>query len=162
MKAHGQGLGESRVADGHVRRHGYALRRIDHDGLGKAALHVRRLAGAAHEEDGLTEILAAFPAELALAAEAGRVHGHLVAGTEVAGARGFDHLAGDLVAEDQRLGHDEVAGPAVLEIVQVGAADAAGGNPHAHAAMAERLRRPLLDTQVARAVQDDRAPHVPG
>ena len=55
----------------------------------------------------------------------------------------LDDLAGDLVAEDQRRGDDEIAGPRMAEIVQVGAADAAGAEAHAHHARRERPERVL-------------------
>ena len=43
-----------------------------------------------------------------------------------AGRVDFGDLAGELMAEDQRLGEDKIAGAAMTEIMQVAAADAAG------------------------------------
>jgi hypothetical protein len=63
------------------------------------------------------------------------------------GAEPGDH-ARCLVAGDQRLAHRERADPAVLEVVQVGAADAAGAELQLDVVRAELGRCFLLEAQV--------------
>ena len=85
----------------------------------------------------------------AVPAPARRVDGDPVAGLQPGGPiRDLDDLARDLVAERQGRLHDEIAGPAVPEVVHVGAADPAGAELHAHHPGGERRRRRLDHAQV--------------
>jgi hypothetical protein len=52
------------------------------------------------------------------------------------------------VTENQRFAHHEIAGSAVTEIVQVGAANAAGAQPDADHALSEAAERALDDAQI--------------
>ena len=97
---------------------------------------------------------AAFAAAGAMAAPARRIDRDAVADAEAgAPAVDLDDLAGDLVAKHQRRGDDEVAGPRMAEIVQVGAADAAGAEADAHHAGRERPERAFDHAQVLRPEQ---------
>src|SRR6218665_496097 len=64
----------------------------------------------------------------------------------------FQHLAGSLVPRGQRRADDKVADPAMLVVVQVGAADTDRLDPHAHLVRGQRLGRPVGDAQIARAM----------
>ena len=68
-------------------------------------------------------------------------------------AADLDDLARNLVAEDQRRGDDEIAGPCMAEIVQVGAADAACAEAYPHHSRRERPERMLRDAQILGAEQ---------
>ena len=69
------------------------------------------------------------------------------------GACDLDDLAGDLVAEHQRRGHDEIAGAGVAVVMHVGAANAAGAETDTHHARDKRIERPLDHAQIFRAEQ---------
>ena len=79
--------------------------------------------------------------------------------TLIRASLGADRLddARDLVAEDHRLAQPHGAEAAVVVIVQVGAADAAEGDPHANLARAERRNGASLDPEVLGGVGDDGA-----
>jgi len=159
VQADRQRLGQGRVLDRDVVGDRKAAAGLDVQGLDEAALHVRALAGAAHEEDVAAQVEPRLVAARADAAGPRRVDRDPLAEPQVAprggpGAAQVDDLAGDLVAEDQRLDHLEAAGPAVQEVVQVGAADAAAAEAHPDLARGQRLLLDLLEAQVVGSVQD--------
>ena len=98
---------------------------------------------------------ASRPAVAAGEAGAARIERGLRARREAVNAGpGFDDDAGDLVAQHQRLAHQEIADRAAMVVVQVGAADAAVGDAHPHLI---RRKRPVLDrfdAQILPAVTD--------
>jgi hypothetical protein len=69
----------------------------------------------------------------------------------------LDHVARDLMSEDQGLAHREVADPALEVIVQIGAADTPRPESHPHLIRPERQGRSLLDPQLPRRVQHTHA-----
>src|SRR5437773_1637512 len=98
------------------------------------------------------------PAPAALGAAAARHPGFerdAAAQTVAAGVRavGGDDAA-CLVAEDERLPHDEVADPAVLVVVRVGAAHADGADRHQHLMGFGLGDGTCFEAQVADAVED--------
>ena len=90
------------------------------------------------------------------AAGPARADRHAVADREArdAGADFLDH-AGDLVAEHHRLLDADGAEAAVLVVVQVRAADAAGAHAHAGLAGADGGRLDGFDAKVAGGVDDE-------
>ena len=134
----GQRLRERELAQRHVARDRIALPLAHHEVLAEHALHVRVEAGAAEEAHVAAELLAALAAVVALAARVRRAHRHLVADLDP-GDAGADRGDGGrrLVARNQRLAHDEAAVAALVVIMDVRTADAAGAQPQQHLAGAD-------------------------
>ena len=106
---------------------GMTLARLRHQPLAKRALDVRKAHRAAVEAHVEAMLLDALLAIAASAAGPARAHRHPLADGEAgdAGTEPGDPAA-DLVTEDHRLLDPHRAETAMLVIVQVGAADAAG------------------------------------
>src|SRR5277367_5504854 len=126
--------------------------------LAKSALHMwetHRTAVEAHVE---TVVLPPLEAELARVAGEARVHRDPVADRYAArlGPDGRDD-AGDLMAEHHRLAQPHDSEAAVIVIMQVRTADAAGADAHERLCVADLGRGPFLDPQILRGVSDDRA-----
>jgi hypothetical protein len=117
---------------------------------------VRHTHGAAHEahvEALIPHPLAAMEAD---AAGLARIHRHPHAGLKmrhIAG-NGGDHT-GDFVTERHRLLDPDRAEPAVMIVVQVRTADAAGGDLDAHFAGTRRRIGKAVDPQVLWRMNDD-------
>lgn len=102
-----------------------------HHHLLQRPLRVRGPAlGRAAKLHAAADVVAAGGAELARAARQADLERDAVAGGERRD-RGPDglHDAGGLVAEGERLEHEDVAVAEVVVVVQVGAAEAGGGDP---------------------------------
>ena len=67
----------------------------------------------------------------------------------------LDH-ADELVAENERLRQDDVADPALVEPVQVGAAKPDGGHAHEDLVFAGRRHRLLVQPKIAPVVKAER------
>jgi hypothetical protein len=65
--------------------------------------------------------------------------------------------AGDLMAEDHRLAQAHGAKTAVVEVMEIGAADAPEGDSHRNLAGANLRRGHVFDPQVLRSIGDDGA-----
>ena len=114
-----------------------------HEVLTEQALCVREHAGAAEEEHAPAQVQAPAAAVVALAAGVRGIDGDAVTRLHARdlGADRLDHARG-LVPRHQRLADHEGADAAVLPVVQVGAADAAGAQAQPHVVRAERRGRP--------------------
>jgi hypothetical protein len=153
----GKGLGHGEFGD---RGAGCrdALDRIADENLAESALDMGHRHGAAIEAHVEALVRQAAQAEAAMPAGAARVHGDAVARFHACHVRRhFGDRAGDLMAEDHRLAHAHGAEAAMVVIMQVGAADAARLDAHGDLAGAERLDGALLDPQIFRRVDHDRA-----
>src|SRR5271168_1135865 len=126
--------------------------------LAKRALHMWETHRAAIETHIETMVLPALEAELARVAGEARVHRDPIADRDAAslGADGLDD-ARDLMAEHHRLAQPHDSEAAVIVIMQVRAADAAGGNAHERLRFADLGRGPFLDPQIPGGVSDNRA-----
>lgn len=110
---------------------------------------MRKHARAAKEMHVLAQLLASLPAIPAAAAGMRRTHRDLVAGLDARDAgTGRDDDSRRLVPGNQRLAHDETAVSSVLEIVEIGAADAARTEGEQHLSHARNRRLLRLDAQV--------------
>jgi hypothetical protein len=139
VQADGEWFGERRSLEGYMPGNLDALRRRGVEDAGETALHVRRLRRRAHEIDVLAEIGAVLEAAGATPAPARRIDRDVVADAQAFHrAVDLDDFAGDLVAENQRRGNDEIAGARMAKIVQVGAADTTRAEAHPHHARRER------------------------
>ena len=134
-----------------------ALALVDREPLAEGALHMGKAHCAAVEEHVAAMIVEPGLAEVALAARPARVDRDDVAGANRrhAGTHG-SHRSGDLVAEDHRLLQANSAEAAMVIVVEVGAADAAGADGDLDLAVAERFLLPLVDPQIVLAVNADR------
>ncbi len=154
VQADRERLGHGRDAVGHGLRDHVALALQAHQLLLERALDVRKDRGAAIEGHAPAEVGAAGLAGAALPAGLARIDRDPVAGLDARDvAPDLDHLARDLVAEDQRLAQRKIADPALVVVVQVRAADAARPEPDAHLLRPERRLRPLLEPQVLGRMQ---------
>src|SRR6218665_1719392 len=153
VQRHRQRLAKSRDLVGERVGHGNALRGIEHHLLAHRTLHMRPFAGAAEEVDVFAMVGRAGAAETADTATARWIERHPLARLQALHLRAqFQHLAGSLVPRGQRRADDKVADPAMLVVVQVGAADTDRLDPHAHLVRSQRLGRPVGDAQIARAM----------
>ena len=137
-------------------RHG--LRRIDRDVFAKPALHVRHPHRAAHEAHVQALIAHPFAAMDTDAAGLARIHGHPNARLEMRhAAADCGDYAGYFMSKRHRLLDPHRAEAAMMVVVQVRAADAAGGDLDAHF-VGRRCRIGIaVDPQVFRGVDDDGA-----
>ena len=135
-----------------------ALRGEGDEALAEGALDVRERHGAAVEAHVQALVRQALEAVGAGAAGTARRDGDAVADREALDAfPECDDPAGDLVAEDHRLAQPHGAEAAVVEVVQVGAADAAGLDRDLDLAGAGGLGRALLDAEILGGMDDDGA-----
>ena len=156
MQADRKRLGHRGFAERQLFRDRDRLRRVDRDMLAKTALHMRHAHRAAHEAHVEALIAHALAAMDADAAGTARIDRDARARRKMrnAGAdRGDD--AGDFVPERHRLLDPHGAEAAVVIIMQVGTADAAGGDLDAHFAGGRRRIGKAVDPQVLRGVNDD-------
>lgn len=137
------------VADRH------ALPRLGDQPPAEAALNVRHAHRAAPEAHVQAVLRLALPAIMAGAAGVAGVDRDALADGQAADATAqrLDR-AGELVAQHHRLLHPYGAEASIEEVMQIGAADAAGADPHRHLARAGGGERIGFDAQVVRAVQD--------
>jgi hypothetical protein len=66
-----------------------------------------------------------------------------------------DDFTGEFVAEDERLGGDEVAATAVGEVVEIAAANAGGAHRHQHLARAGSGAEDYFFANILRAVEHE-------
>ena len=126
--------------------------------LAEGALDVRERHGAAVEAHVQALVRQALEAVRAGAAGPARRDRDPVADREALDAfPECDDPPGDLVAEDHRLAQPHGAEAAVVEVVQVGAADAAGLDRDLDLAGAGGLGLALLDAEILRGMDDDGA-----
>src|SRR5690606_10042255 len=154
VQADGERLGDGGLGEGRAGPDLLALEGLGHDEVAEAALLVgkpHRRAVEAHMQAMLAQALSAVAAGIARPA---RIERHAIAGDQP-----FDALsnrldgARQLVTEDDRLAHADRAETAVVEVVQVRAADAAGADAHQHLIIGRRSDGLALDTDVMRAVE---------
>ena len=126
--------------------------------LPEAALDMREPHRTAHEAHVEAVVAQAHPAVAARVAWLARVDGDARAGLHP-GHLAADLVdgAGDLVPERHGLLQAHGAEAAMVVVVQVGAADAAGLDPDADIARAQRRHLDLLDAEVLRSMDDDAA-----
>jgi hypothetical protein len=157
-------LGQRRDGVRRRPRHDEALALEHHQLLLERALDVGHDRSTAEKGHPPAEVAAAGLTGAALPARQARVDRDPVALLDPADvAAGLDHVARDLVAEDQGLAHREVADPPLAIVMQVGAADAAGAEPEPDLVRPERRRRALLEAQVPGTMQHaDSHPLLPG
>jgi hypothetical protein len=156
VEADGQGLRHRRLGHAHLIRDRDRLLGPDRQTLSEAALGM----GEAHRASDEVHIQALMPHPLAAVtaapARSARVHGDAGAGRHRRHPCADLHDgAGDLVAEHHRLLDPHGAEAAMVEIVQVRAADAARLDRDADLVGSGRDRRHGLDPQVLRGVDDD-------
>jgi hypothetical protein len=137
------------------------MRLVADQHLAEGALHMREAHRAAVKAHVEAMVLPALEAVAAMVARTARIDRDGRAGLDPQnlGADGLDHPR-DFVAKNHRLAEAHGSKPAVVEIVQVRAADAAEGDAHANVARAERRDSCLLDPQVLRRMGDHSA-HLP-
>lgn len=119
------------------------------------ALEVRDGLGRAAEAHASANVVTALAAVFAALAGQADLNGNAVPRTQVrdCGARCDDSTAG-LVAEGQGLTDEDVAIPEVVEVVQVGAAEAGGLDGNLHLVGSGRGEVSFLETELAGGVQD--------
>ncbi len=134
--------------------HGYGVRRLDDDEIGKASLHMRRTHRAAEKAhvfamDGLPA-----PAESTLPAGRGRIDGdeRSYGGPRNAYALG-DNVTGYLVPKDHRLAQAHVAETTMPEVMQVRAANPASGDAYQNLSHTGLGPSPLFHAQITLRVQ---------
>lgn len=131
------------------------------DGLLQRALGMGEDLGRAAEAEGAADVVSPAAAVLAALARQADLEGDAVAGREARDGRADgDDGAARLVAQRQRLAHAHVAIAEVVEVVQVGAAEARRPHRDLHLVGAGRRQRALLEPKVARPVQHRRL-HAP-
>ncbi len=134
------------------------LRFLANEDFAERALNMREAHRAAVKPHVEALILAPFKAELASVAGTTGVDGDAVADRDAPRVRadGLDD-AGDLMAEHHRLAQPHEPEAAVVVIMQIGAANAAGGDAHANVVGAEFGDVDVLDPQILGGVGYDRA-----
>ena len=151
-------LGQRGLADRHAVRHLVALAGGGDEALAEGDLNVREGHGAAVEAHVEAVVRQAGQAVVASAARPARRDRHPVADGEVLDARAEgDDPAGNLMPEDHRLAEPDRAEAAVVEIMQVRPADAAGLDRDLDLAGSGGLGLALLDPEVLRGMDDDGA-----
>jgi hypothetical protein len=125
------------------------------DALAEGALHMRHAHCAAVVAHVQAVVVLALLAIAALAAGPARADGHALAGREAGhGAAHRLDAACDLVAQHHRLLDAHRAEAAVLEVMQVRTADAAGAHAHLQLVWLEWRRVDFFDPQVAGGMYD--------
>src|SRR6266702_3252104 len=95
----------------------------------------------------------AFQAETAMTARLAGIHRHAVAGANAGDLLAHFHdFAGDFMAEDHRLPQANRTEAAMLIVMEVGAADAAGANADLDVLRPDGGDLSLLDSQIARGM----------
>jgi hypothetical protein len=155
VQRHAQGFGHGALGVTDAVAQGAELARIDHDFLPERALdvgHAHRTAEVAHVQAVVLQPLLAKAAVVAgqtgVDCDPGS-HRQLADG----GADFFD-LTGYLVAQHHGLLDADGAKATMLVVVQVGAADAAGTDAHAHLTRTHGGRRKAFDSQVVGGMYD--------
>src|SRR5262245_61032516 len=156
MQGDGERLGKGSFVARDTLAHFVALPFLGHETLAECPLNMRHRHGAAVEAHVQALILQALQTVLAGIARPARGNGHPVADRKWGNAdAGSLDRAGDLVAQNHRLANPHRTEAAVVEIVEIGAANAARLDSDLDLARPHFLRLAILDPQVARGVNDD-------
>ena len=156
MQTNRQRFGKGGLAHREPRRDREGLMLVDHDLVAEGALHVRK-AHRASEEAHVEALMArSLKAIAASSAGVAWVDGDAVARLHANDARPHgNNRPRHLMAEDHRLLQPHGAEAAMLEVVQVGAADAAAAHLDAQLARQRRRGFDLLDAQVVGGVDHE-------
>src|SRR6185437_10596868 len=149
VQRHGERLGKRYLAKRDIAFDRIALALAHHETLAEESLRVRKHARAAEKAHVLAELLAAAAAIGAASARMRGADRDLVADLDARHAfADRDDDGRRLVPGNKRLAHDEAAVPALVEIVQIGTADAAGAERQQHLASTGRRLVLRLDAQI--------------
>ena len=150
MQGHRQRLGHRAFGVAYAVSEFVGLARADDDLLAERTLHMGHAHGAAEIAHVQTMVLQSKLTKAALSARVTGIDGDAVAARQVLHARRhlFQHTR-HLVPQHHGLLNANGAKTAVLEIVQIRAANAAGSNSHAHLVACDRWRGIVFDAQVA-------------
>ena len=156
MEGDGERLRHRALAVAHALGQAKRLAGVDDDLLAERALHMRHPHGAAVVAHVEAMVLQAELAVATAAAGPARADGDALAGRVVAhrSARLLDH-ARHLMAEDHGLLDPHRTEAAMLEVVQVGAADAAGAHAHPELLGPDLRRLDVLDAEIAGGVNHE-------
>jgi hypothetical protein len=142
---------------------GFVADRIDllfgaDEGLSESAVNMRHAHGAPIEPHVKALVLSAHEAIVAGVARQARINSSPVARLHPRDRRA-DFLDGcrHLMAKDHRLAQAHGAKTTVVEVMEIGAADASEANPHPNVAGANVRHGDLFDSYVLRGIGDDGA-----
>ena len=158
MDAHGERLRErSHFERGSIANPVDLLFGAD-EGLSEGAVNMRHAHGAPIEAHVQALVLAAHEAIFAGVAGQARADRDPVARLHPRhGSANLLDGGGHLMAKDHRLAQAHNAKTAVVEVMEIGAADASEANPHQNFVGADLGRGHLFDPQVLRGIGDDGA-----
>jgi hypothetical protein len=156
VQRHRQRLGHRALAVGDVLCQPMRLAHVDHDLLPECTLYVGHAHGAAVVAHVEAVVLQSHLAEAADTARAAGADGKVIADGEAGdvGRNFFDDTC-HLVAQHHGLLETDGAESAVLVVVQVRAADAAGAHAHADLSRPDRRRRNVFNAKVTGTMDDE-------
>jgi len=156
VQTHGEGFGQGGQGQIHVVAQGVGLIGFNHQVLSKRALNVGKAHGAAVKTHVEAVVLMPFLAVNALSAGPRWRDGHALAGAQVLHRLAhLRHDARDFVAQHHGLLQAHRAKAAMLEVMQIRAANAAVCDVDAHLLGAEGIGGKGFDAQIHGGVTDE-------